>query len=220
MTGGIKYRVLVERTPIVDLSVADIDGEDLAKDSTRVRDPAVRRTLRRRLAEVEGDLKKAMSEPLILDGGSSVVQKVRLERKRQLEGMRRVHNGLSDPENKHHVAIYKRADGTYRGSAVSMFDVAKRITQRLPTIDKSPADGSSFIMSLSKGDVLELPDPRAQYWVVRELKSNGQVTLVPHIEARPTKQAVNYKPTVGGLMRLNPRKVAVDPIGRVRPAND
>lgn len=216
----INYRVIVSRVPITELSLNDIEADDVTVSRYVVRDPAIRRALREHVAAFDGDLKKALSNAPSLGPEGPKIHKVRVISKRQIEGMRYAHNGLVDPEAKHHVAIFRRLDGSHLSEIVSVFDAAKRISARMPLFSRRSEVGATFVMSLAKGDIVTLSDERANHWVVREIKSNGQITLVPHYDARPTKQAVAFKPTVAGLMKLGPRKVSVDPIGRIRPAKD
>lgn len=216
----ISYRVIVQRVAVTDLSTADLQADDLESGKFVIRDPIVREVLRKHVTHFGGDIKSAMASAPKLDPNGPIIQKVRLISKRQIDGLEAMHNGLSDPESKHHIAIYQSADGAYEAKVVSLFDAARRIASRQPIVARTNESGSAMVMSLAKGDVISFNDERSPYWVVRELKSNGQITLVPHTEARPTKQAVSYKPTASGLMALQPKKFAIDPIGRIRPAGD
>ncbi len=220
VSGGVNYRGIVERTPIIDLTAADLAGDDLSKHKTLIRDGGARKILRRHASEHGGALKEAMASPPRVSPNGPPINKVRLVRKRQIKGLLRAHNGLMDPESKHHLAIYRTSEGTVQHEIVSLLTAARRIKKGLPLVAKTSGTGGRLVMSLAKGDILKLTDPRSAYWVVREIKTSGQVTLVPHHEARPTKQGVHFMPTASGLLALKPTKVSVDPIGRVRPAND
>ncbi len=220
VSGGVTYRAIVERTPIIDLTTADLAGDDLSKCKTLIRDRGVRKALRQHLDKHGGALKEAMATPPTVSPDGPPIRKVRLLKKRQLKGLVYAHNGLMDPEAKHHLAIYRTPDGRVHYEIVSLLEAARRVSKRLPLVNKTSETGGRFVMTLSKGDMLKLNDPRSAYWVVREIMSNGQITLVPHFEARATKQGLKYQPTTPGLLALNPTKISVDPIGRIRPAND
>lgn len=87
-------------------------------------------------------------------------------------------------------------------------------------------------MSLSPGDVIEFQKGKEQgFWVVHGITSNGRPTLADINDARPTSikesekrrmdgKRKDFEPRFGGFMSRQPRKLSVDPIGRVRPAND
>ena len=220
ISGGVKYRAIVERTPIIDLTSADLAGENLSKDKTVIRDEGAREILRRHVNDHGGELKNAMATPPTISPDGPPIRKVRLLKKRQLKGMVYAHNGLMDPESKHHLAIYRTPDGAVHYEIVSLLEAARRVSKRLPLVSRTSETGGRFVMTLSKGDMLKFDYPGSAYWVVREIMSNGQVSLVPHFEARPTKQGIKYQPTAPGLLAKNPVKISVDPIGRVRPAND
>ena len=222
----IAYRVIVQRIPIQELSPDDLAAEDLENNKFMIVDREVRRILRNHVIELGGDLtkvedlKKAFATCPRMSPTGPVIRKVRLRSKRQERLLVRVHNGVSDPESKHHIAIFRTGAAAYKGEIVSLFEAARRIAKRESVVQRAASDGTRFVMSLSKGDTLRLKGSREGIWVVREVKANGQVTLVPHTEARPTKGATVYKPTINGLMKDFIGKLAVDPIGRVGRAGD
>jgi CRISPR-associated endonuclease Csn1 len=220
VVGGVNYRVIVNRVPVSALSIADIKAESLESARYVIGDHAVRAALLHQLLKYDGDLKKAMAAPLSLTEGGSIIQKVRIISKRQVSGLSRAHNGFVDPEAKHHVAIYRSAEGQMEYEIVSLFEALRRSAARREVVFRRDGKGRVLEMSFSKGDMLTLSDSRAKFWVVREIKSNGQLTIAPHTEARPTKQALVFKPTIAGLLKLKPKKIQVDPIGRVRAAGD
>jgi hypothetical protein len=84
---------------------------------------------------------------------------------------------------------------------------------------------------LSINDTVEMtPEnlPRG-YWIVCGIASKGQLEFVHindsgrEVEENGRKKMIRriYAPRIGGLLKkCQPKKVSVDPIGRVRPAND
>lgn len=220
VSNRVLYRVIVQRTPIESLTKADLDADDLASGKYVVRDPGIRRVLRAHVAHHGGDIKKAMADPPRLGPDGPVIRKVRLVSKRQVSGLSAIHNGFVDNEAKHHLAIYRSASGAHSYEIVSLLEAARRIARREPILRKTNDTGDRLVMSLAKGDMVTIDDDRAPYWTVREIMSNGQVTLVPHTDARPTRQAVAFMPTARGLMSRNAVKLSVDPIGRIRRAYD
>jgi len=97
---------------------------------------------------------------------------------------------------------------------VSMFDAALRISRRQPVVKHDPKEGFPFWRSLCIGDTLEWKN---NYWIVKKLPSNGQITIQPHNDARDLERT---SPVFSTLFRGGARKVVVDPIGRVFRAND
>lgn len=216
-SGSINYRQMVQRAPINSLDREDIDAADISKSKFMIRDDGAAAAIRAQIERHGGDLKKALALPVPVGATApSSMKRVRLVLKRRIDGMQEAHNGFVDPESKHHMAFYD--DGT--ASPVTLFEAFQRKARKEPVVRRAGPSGARLLMTLCKGDCLSVNDPRAPYWIVRELKANGQITLVPHIEARPTKQAINFMPTAGGLTKLTPKKYNIDPIGRVRPARD
>lgn len=215
---GVEYRVIVERVKVSELTLADLAADDLQSSEYIIVDKAIREALRRHVDSFGGDIKKAMATTPTFGPGGPPIRKVRLRKKQQMKLLTPMHNGVTDPESKHHVAIYLSSGGKYEYQVVSLFEAAQRISKRSPVVSPRTESGAQLVMSLSKGDTLTLDDPRARFWVVREVKSNGQLALVPHTDARPTKQAKMFSPTVPGLLKLSAVKLSIDPIGRIRRA--
>lgn len=216
VSGKVVYREIVQRTPIEALGQKDIDAEDLNSAQYVIRDAGARRAIKDQITRFDGDLKKALAEPVPLGKDNKTMMKnVRVSTKRQLKGLVRLQGGLMDPNAKHHVAIYSNG-----AVIVSLYEAARRLATRKTVFEREGPDGAKLVFTLTKGDSIQIDDPRASFWIVREVNANGQIALVPHIEARPTKEGVSYKPTADGLMKRQPQKVSVDPIGRVRPARD
>jgi CRISPR-associated endonuclease Csn1 len=139
----------------------------------------------------------------------------------------------------HHIAIFKVGD-KYRCDVVSLLEVAQRKSKRLPIVDRQPEDGGDFLFSLSKNDMIELDRNKKdnktgtttiETWVVTGLESDGRAAISPAFDARPGSKNVALKAgydserevtrdRLNTMMSYLVRKVSVDPIGRVRPAND
>jgi hypothetical protein len=62
---------------------------------------------------------------------------------------------------------------------------------------------------------LQKPD----IWIIQGIASKGQLTLLEHTDASASKTTL-FEPTAGGIMSRSAVKIAIDPIGRVKPAND
>jgi hypothetical protein len=139
----------------------------------------------------------------------------------------------------HHIAIF-RIDGRYRGDVVSLLEVAERKSKRLPIVDRKPKAGGDFLFSLSKNDMIEIDKnkkdkktgtTKIETWVVTGLESDGRAAISPAFDARPGSKSVALKAgyeaerevtrdRLNTMMSYLVRKVSIDPIGRVRPAND
>ncbi|MFM7609752.1 MAG: hypothetical protein ACKO9A_12900, partial [Alphaproteobacteria bacterium] len=193
-------------------------------------DPHVRDRVRAWVVANGGEPKKAFANgyPTVSEGGAPI-RKVRVMVKQQQNLMAKLKNGYADKDLIHHLAIYKTSTGRFRAEAVKLFDAAARVRDRLPPVDSK---NSEFVMSLGKGDQIFITlDGKRELWVVTGIESDGRAALSPSTDARPTESKVAlaagfdapravFRPRLGGLMSANPQKVAVDPIGRIRPARD
>lgn len=119
----------------------------------------------------------------------------------------------------HHVALYQMPNGKILHQAVSKLDAMRRVQMKLPVVNPRHAEQpeAELLFSLVKRDVLERTDPdtgEVTFWRVDTLGEN-QVTLHQHTDAsKQTKK----QPTYSGLIADGFKKIAVDPIGCVRPS--
>ena len=215
-TGKITYRLFVKRRNVEALSKPELKEQ--------IRDDEVGRIVRDWVEKHGGNPKKAFqgSYPTLGDGGPEI-RKVRLLVKQQIKLMAPVNSaikGYADLDGNHHIAIYRSLTGEIIPKVVSLQDASQRLAKREPIVERERSDGAEFIMSLSKGDSLESKDNKnkTKIRIVKEIKSNGQVKVVDHDDAKGT--TCKYPMITTLLVREGARKVSVDPIGRVRPAND
>jgi len=214
------------RRPVHLLTVDDVD---------RIVDAGVREVVRAKVAAV-GDLKKLESDPPFLknqNGAPVPIRKVRIELNRSVRKIGKGHKArYAEGGESHHVEVCEVTENgrrAWRGDPVPMSDAMERLVAGKPVVDRSDAGGRGFLFSLCKDDTVELQDPlgsRSGIWVVKKIKGNQQVVLVPERDARPEGAAQGkekrevYSPTVSGLRGLSARKVVVDPLGRVFQAHD
>jgi CRISPR-associated endonuclease Csn1 len=204
------YRLFVTRKPVERLSKSEL--VDIVDDH-------VREIVTDWVAAHGGDPKKAFatSYPSVSKGGSKI-GKVRLRSKQQLSLMAPVSTGYADLGANHHIAIYRMPDGKIDFDVISLFEAARRLARREPVVRRDREDGSTFVMSLAPGDTLYFPNGKMEgYWVAQGAWASGQIVIV---RANDAKNATITRPMAGSLIRDGARKVSVDPIGRVRPAND
>lgn len=197
-----------------------------------IRDPRVRELLQAWVAEHGGDPAKAFPPYPRLGADGPEIRKVRLCIERQVGLMAPVSTGYAESDAKHHIAIYRLADGKAVFEVVSLFEAARRLARREPVVRRIRDDGATFVMSLARGDTVELQEGAEKgLWVVQGISASGRPTLSRLTDARPTskneahKQRVegvrkDFEPRLGGFMSRRPKKLSIDPIGRVRPAND
>jgi len=223
---GSSDPLLVARKP-----VAKLTPSILASDEA-VRDPHVRVILQEWIAEHGGDAKKAFETFPTVSPDGPPIKRVRVGERRQLKLMAPVANGYADAGLNHHISVYRNAAGKTEFEVVTLFEACRRISKRQPVVSRSKA-GATFVVSFSLGETVELTADNGERtrWVVVGIEGDGRAALSPLNDARPgdakTAKAagfdsarVTFRPRIGGLMKREPRKISVDPIGRVRPAND
>lgn len=203
------YRLFVTRKPVERLSKTELD--DIA-------DKRVREIVKNWVGAHGGDPKKAFAAYPRLSENGPEIRKVRLYTKQQLSLMAPVSTGYADLGQNHHIAIYRGADGKCSYEVVSLFEAARRLAKREPVVRKANGASSDFVMSLAPGDTLHFPSGKMEgYWTVQGTWANGQIVLINSRDAQGTSVT---RPNPSAILREGGRKVSIDPIGRVCPAND
>ncbi len=130
------------------------------------------------------------------------------------------------PGNTHHISIYELPPDSKGKTkrvmqAVTMLEATQRTRDRLPLIARQHPDypEAKFMFSLSWGEtVWATIKGKEGLWVYRSAASTqGQIYFVFHTDARP--ESKKDRPAVKANT-LEGRKVTVDPLGRIRDAND
>jgi len=203
------YRLFVTRKSVSSLSKGEI--EDICDDR-------VREIVARHVAQRGGDPKKAFPPYPTLGPDGPPIQKVRLTIRQQTNLMAPVSTGYADLGSNHHVAIFRQPDGKAAFEVVSLFEAARRLARREPVVSRKQDNGAIFVMSLAPGDTLEYAGgDKKGYWIVQGAWANGQIVIE---RANDAAHATTTRPAPGALLKDRVRKISVDPIGRVRPAND
>lgn len=223
---GSSDTILVARKPVEKLTPS------LLANSEAIRDPHVRLILQEWIVEHGEDAKKAFEVYPTVSPDGPPIKKVRVGERRQLKLMVPAANGYADAGLNHHIAVYRNDAGKTEFEVVTLFEASRRISKRQSVVNRTRT-GAAFVASFSLGETVELSADNAERtrWVVVGIEGDGRAALAPLNDARPgdakaAKAAgfdaarTTFRPRIGGLMRRDPRKISVDPIGRVRPAND
>jgi CRISPR-associated endonuclease Csn1 len=222
---GVTLGIYVKRIPVEKLTLETLKIESV-EDISRtakfvVEDRAVREALRTHLEKANVPPAKAYPPyPHVTENGPEI-HKARALTVQQKTLMRPVANGFADPANNHHIAIYRLSNGKADFEVVSLFDALGRLSRREPVIHRDREDGSKFVMSLAMGDAIEFPNDHKMkgYRIVQGVWASGVVVTRTHTDATSDKEGIWY-PSAASILAANARKVLVDPIGRIHPAND
>jgi CRISPR-associated endonuclease Csn1 len=196
-----------------------------------IRDPTIRKLVLGRLAEFNvasgrksagGIPKEVWAKPLLMKSGVPV-KKVRLvERDKTICPIRE--GAYVKPGSTHHLCIFEYAEkGKKKRDAVfvTMLEAVQRVKQRRPIVSRVHPERpeAEFVMSLSNREMvlLQIDGRDVLYRYDTAASTTQQMTFYPHTAAEQQGKLTKYPDT---LAKLNPRKVTVDPLGRIRWAND
>lgn len=140
-------------------------------------------------------------------------------------------------QNNHHIEIRnkvtKKGATKWSGDVIPNFDAAVRVRRdKVPIVDRNDSKKGAFVMSLSKGEMVEmkLPDDESpDYFVVFKIDSSGRIHFARHTDANPatsTKPDVELRKPIplapeGLRERMvfddngTPKKVKISPLGHV-----
>ena len=215
---GTTYRYFVRRKPVEELK----NSESERFNGTRIIDivdDSVRDIVRSWVDKHGGDPSAAFMHGYPKRGRKGPeIRKVRLRVKQQIELMTKASTGYADLGNNHHIAIYRLADGAVDYEVVSLLEASRRKARHEPVVRRQRGDGAQFVMSLSPGDSLQLTrNGETRLKIVESVWSAGPVVMVDHDDA---EGATVFRPGAKTIVASGGRKVSVDPIGRIRSAND
>lgn len=232
--------LFVVRKPLEALSLNEVNN---------IRDPHVKALVVERLAKFgltpgrkkKGDQsrtadkipKDVWNEPLLLvrktgrqSARPNVIKKVRIVKP---EGtIRPIRGGAAwvKPGNTHHIALFELPAQPGKKPkrdmiAVTMMEAAQRARRGEPLVCRThpTIPEAKFLFSLCWGEMIWANiRGREDLYVYRTAAStSGQIWFVAHTDARPSAQAEKFSIKVN---TLNGVKVTVDPLGRIRNAND
>jgi CRISPR-associated endonuclease Csn1 len=217
----------VVRKRVIDLSSAEVE---------RIRDPEIQRIVTMKLSKAgvvfgrgkKADAKKIREVLSKLTMPSGVpIQKVRLT-KPELT-IQPVRAGQPDqafvkPGSTHHLCIFEFTEhGTTKREAVfvTMLEAMNRLKRREPIIQRTHAErpDARFVMSLSGREMVlaNWKDGERLLTFKTAASTQGQIYFAEHTDARRSSDQTKFVATANSL---DARKVTVDPLGRIRWAND
>ena len=206
---GTAYHQYVTRKPVETLT---------PKEITKIREPKIREIIEAHVVNNGGVTKKAFSNFPERGPSGPEIKKARILVEQQRQLMTPAATGFSALGNNHHMAIYRNPDGKMSFEIVSLYEASRRLAKRQPLVKHDKGNGATFVMSLSLGDTIQIPDgDKAGLWVANILSANGQI-FFRRVEDADGK--TKWGPNSNTLLSMKGQKVSVDPIGRIRPAND
>ncbi len=237
----VKY--LAKRKAVHDLSTREVGWDNKTKtfkknENIFIRDNRVRELVQQKVFEKykeTGDINKAITslenDPPQLPFNDGVrynpIRKVRLLEEMDLKIMHDFNDNDSPAPtrfayeyHKHHIAVYQKEvkKGTLQKDeeVVPIVEAARRIKDNEPIVMKNHPEFDKFLFSLCKNETVQnLKDE--EFYRVQKIAADKRVTFRKiHIAPADSKLGkIRKRPK-----NLEIRKVKIDPIGRIFPAND
>ncbi len=207
------YRLFVTRKRLEALTKGELAD---------IRDDQIRKIVLDAAATRGGDPKKAFPPYPRVSSDGPDIRKVRLLSKQQLSLMAPVSTGYADLGSNHHIAIYRLPNGKAIFEVISLFQAAQRLSRSEPVVNRVHKSGAIFVMSLSQGDAIRFAKEHGQpvtIWHVQKIASKGQISLLALSDASREEHSL-FEPMIGGIISRHAEKLSIDPIGRIRIAND
>lgn len=228
------------RKQLVDLTdneiplIRDRRIREMVQSALGITGGRARRGARGTSAPVESDAKrkKILSELTWPNG--LPIRRVRINKPDQTIRPIRQNSQITyvKPGSTHHIAIFEETIGGKPQryvEFVTMLEAAQRVARREPVIRRTlpGRPNARFLMSLSGGEMVLLREEngRETLAILRtSVSTESKFTFVEHSDARKSQKSVDNfnsaRPIRKTVNTLNARKVLVDPIGRLRWAND
>ena len=225
----VEYRHV--RKPLVNMSMDEINS---------IVDPTIRDIVREKLEKLGGEPRKAFADqnnlPYIQSKGGRLIpiKKARIRKKVSVIPLNKQNTRFAAPGSNHHMEIVavlndKGEEVEWEGHIVSLFEAYRRRKAHEPVIrDKRHDYGANkkFKFSLAGGEYLMMEVESGKESLVRTVViSERSLEFRLHNDARPitvlkkiSKARITSSPSA--LFKRKARKVLVDPLGNILPAND
>ena len=228
-----KSKIVHVRKPLSAISASEIE---------KIVDPAVRRAVQSKFDAFGKDIKKLQTctdAPFLIarDGHQIPIHRVRVAKACSPVALGKgatERNVLAG--NNHHVEIFAELDRNgketrWHGVVVSLLDAMGRHRKRQPVVMRSYPGEENFVFkfSLLCGDIIEAEQRGSKnLYVVRSISESGsgavELALAEHKDARKInemKEAKSlWRPKIDPMRKAGCKKVSVDFLGKIHPAND
>ncbi len=222
-------RTYVYRVPVERLTAAMVE---------KIRDPVIRKIVKDRCEKHAIELRgskaigRILADPPLCMPSGVPVKRVRIETAQKTALSLKVGDDgkllkAVLPGGNHHVEIYEKPDGSWTGRVVSRFEAYQRLKNKQPVVCRERADGSHFVMSLCNNDMILLAAGKERterlYRVQKQSIIEGRPDIVFRVHTAAKIENDQTMCRVGSwakLQALQPTKVVIDLLGRIRPCND
>ena len=223
----VEYRHV--RKPLQNMSANEVEN---------IVDDVIRTLVQAKLDQVGGEPKKVFADPgnhpylTAKDGRRIFIHKASIRKAVAVIPLEKSANPrYAAPGSNHHMEIFAVLDKqgkekTWESKIVNLFEAHRRVRADEPVIQRNHGLNAKFKFSLAGGEYVEMDNNaggRSLYRVT--VISGNQIEFRLHTDARPITilkkiQGARVRCGPSALMRAKARKVVVDPLGNILPAND
>jgi CRISPR-associated endonuclease Csn1 len=221
-----EYRHL--RKPLQSMSEGEI--EDIV-------DPAIRKLVKEKLKRLGGDPKKFIEKelPYVTTKSGQIIPIRKARIRKNIGTMTLAPTTAKErhvaPGNNHHIEIVAILDKDgketrWEGTIVTMFEAYQRKHRKEQIVNRNHGEGKKFKFSISGGEYLEMENEKNKTILCRITTISGDSFEGRlHYDARPITemkkiQGARIRGSINGLLKRKARKVFVDVLGKIHPAND
>ena len=222
----IEYRHV--RKPLQNMSANEVEN---------IVDDTIRRLVQAKLTQIGGEPKKVFADAgnhpyLTADDGRKVfIHKARIRKPDAVIPLGKSPSiRYAAPGSNHHMEIFavldKGKEKRWDSEIVSLHVAAMRLRGRTPVIQRNHGANTSFKFSLGGDEYVEMDNDSGGRSLYRVTVISGhQIEFRLHTEARPITilkkiPGARVRCSPGRLFEAKARKVVVDPLGNILPAND
>lgn len=225
----LEYRHV--RKPLQNMSGDEVEN---------IVDDTIRKLVQAKLEQIGGEPKKVFADPgnhpymTAGDGRKVFIHKARIRKPVGVIALGKSSSPrYAAPGSNHHMEIVAVLDEQgketrWEATTVTLMEAAQRVRDGKPVVQREHGPGKQFKFSLAGGEYMELEQDDGNRPVVRVTVISGKIVEFRlHTDARPITllrqtrggRAGLSKP-VDSLRKAKARKVVVDPLGNILPAND
>jgi CRISPR-associated endonuclease Csn1 len=226
----VEYRHV--RKPLQNMSANEVEN---------IVDDTIRELVQKKLEQIGGEPKKVFADvgnhPYLTakDGRRVFIHKARF---RKIVAVIPLGNSFSPryvaPGSNHHMEVFaildkENKEKKWEAKTVSLVEATQRLRTHTPVVQRDHGPSNKFKFSLARGEYLELDDDNGGRRLVRVTVISGQkVEFRLHTDARSNKLLrdkekggrAGLSMPVNSLRKAKARKVVIDPLGNILPAND
>jgi len=221
----------VARKPVESLSANEVE---------KIRDPHIRKIIIKKLQDsgIEYGRRKSINNKQMKEALANLkmpsgvpIKKVRVLKPEQT--IKRIRKYLADPTyvkpgKTHHLSLFEwQENGKTKRDAVftTMLEATKKLKRGEPVIQRIHPDqpDAKFIMSLSNGEMISVNIGNDHFLLILQTSAQTEkkMTFALNTDARKSDTKKKYNMNTNTIFtKYNAKKVTVDPLGRIRWAND